>query len=243
VRKQIFCKRRKARSRISHCTCAAGAGKCVVAGRRYYFKLRPTWSPCRAWSPLLAGVSRGHRAHAGATLRNQYTLAGVNRAWQGIWPEQGRGCSTIITARCLYWSIFFGMEEKIGTFPYIMCLASKKGSKTDETDDSALILTTLLLTPPCRFVKNPLLVPTDNCNSTFLLRGTTPRDVTWQNFWHGKIVSRKNSSSLKYSPLEEKREHFSWGYNFFFKWGLFWMFVGRKPLFPHRRLGCPLPLL
>jgi len=70
------------------------------------------------------------------------------------------------------------MEEKIGTFPYIMCLASKKGSKTDETDDSTLILTTLLLTPPCRFVKNPLLVPTDNCNSTFLLRGTTPRDVT-----------------------------------------------------------------
>jgi len=41
--------------------------------------------------PLLAGVSRGRRAHAGATLGNQYTLAGVNRAWQGIWSEQGRG--------------------------------------------------------------------------------------------------------------------------------------------------------
>ena len=78
--------------------------------------------------PLLAGVSRGQRARAGATLGNQYTLAGVNRAWQGIWPEQGRGCSTIIAARCLYWSIFFGMEEKIGTCPYIF-LASKKGAR------------------------------------------------------------------------------------------------------------------
>jgi len=78
--------------------------------------------------PLLAGVSSGHRARAGAILGNQYTLAGVNRAWQGIWPEQGRGCSTIITARCLYWSIFFGMEEKIGTPPTCVW-HQKKGAR------------------------------------------------------------------------------------------------------------------
>jgi len=100
--------------------------------------------------PLLAGVSRGQGARAGATLGNQYTLAGVNRAWQGIWPEQGRGCSTIIAARCLYWSIFFGMEEKNRNLP-LHISGIKKGSKTDETDDSTLILTTLLLTSACRF--------------------------------------------------------------------------------------------
>lgn len=78
--------------------------------------------------PLLAGVSKGHIAHAGATLGNQYTLAGVNRAWQGIQPEQGRGCSTIIAARVLADPFSLVWKKNVGTHPY-KCLASKKGAR------------------------------------------------------------------------------------------------------------------
>ena len=91
-----------------------------------------------------------------------------------------------------------------------MCQASKKGARQTK------LTTALWYWQHCcwhhqsrGFVKTPLLVPTNNCNSTFLLRGTTPRDVTWQNFWHGKIISRKNSSSFKFPQRKEKRKLFS----------------------------------
>lgn len=90
-----------------------------------------------------------------------------------------------------------------------MCLASKKGARQTK------LTTALWYWQHCcwhhqsrGFVKTPLLVPTNNCNSTFLLRGTTPRDVTWQNFSHGKIISRKNSSSFKFPPRKEKKKLF-----------------------------------
>ena len=101
----------------------------------------------RAWvSPSLQVFSKRHRALAGATLGNQYTLAGVNRAWHGIRPEQGRGCSTIIAARGL--ADPFSLVWKKNWNSPLHVSGIKKGSKTDETDNSTLILTTLLLTSP-----------------------------------------------------------------------------------------------
>ena len=123
------------------------------------------------------------------------------------------------------------MEEKIGTCPYIF-LASKKGARQTK------LTTALWYWQHCYWHQhvdlNPLLVPTDNCNSTFLLRGTTPRDVTWQNFRHGKIISRKNSSSSEKSSHEKrKKSSFCEASTFHLLMEtFFWMFVVRKPLPP-----------
>lgn len=148
--------------------------------------MRQTWKPLRSLQ-----VFQGHIAHTGATVANpihtNLPTQGLTELDMGM-PAQGRGSSTVWCLRPL-WQ---GRKNKWNLPLHVS--GFKKGAKTDETDNSTLILTTLLLASQLRIVETLSLTPTNNRNSTFLLRGTTPRDVTWQDFWHGKIVCRKNSS-------------------------------------------------
>jgi len=146
-----------------------------------------------------------------------------------------------LTSYCGPFSLAWKKSKKFCRTCPSMFLASKKGARQTK------LTTALWYWQHCcwhhqsrRFVKNPLLVPTKNCNSTFLLRGTTPRDVTWQNFRHGKIISRKNSSSFKFPSWKEKKELFLKLQFFLLMGDFFWMFVVGEP-FPHKWLPCPLP--